>query len=73
MFDVYFSYFDGNEYLCQNVKKITVPTVNGMKAVSGDEILNYCYRIHSEIYLHSDSVCYSISCQNLKAIEIRKK
>ena len=59
MYDVYFSYFDGNDHLCTNVDKIEIPTQH--------------FRIHSEIYLYSSSTSYTISTTGLKAIEIRKK
>lgn len=38
MYDVYFSYFDGNDHLCTNVDKIEIPTSSGIRTYSGDEI-----------------------------------
>ena len=37
MYDVYFSYFDGNDHLCTNVDKIEIPTSSGIRTYSGDE------------------------------------
>ena len=73
MYDVYFSYFDGNDHLCTNVDKIEIPTSSGTRTYSGDEIASQHFRIHSEIYLYSSSTSYTISTTGLKAIEIRKK
>ena len=73
MYDVYFSYFDGNDHLCTNIDKIEIPTSSGIKTYSGDEIASQHFRIHSEIYLYSSSTSYTISTTGLKAIEIRKK
>ena len=50
MYDVYFSYFDGNDHLCTNVDKIEIPTSSGIRTYSGDEIASQHFRIHSEIY-----------------------
>lgn len=72
MFDVYFSYFDGNEYLCKNVSRIAVRTSSGIKEISGDDLLSYAFKFNSELNLYSDSACYALSCSNLKALEIRK-
>lgn len=55
MYDVYFSYFDGNDHLCTNVDKIEIPTSSGIRTYSGDEIASQHFRIHSEIYLYSSS------------------
>lgn len=38
MYDVYFSYFDGNDHLCTNVDKIEIPTSSGIRTYSGDEL-----------------------------------
>lgn len=73
MYDVYFQYFDGNEYLCQNVEKISVPSPNGLQDISGDAIMNHRYNINKDLHLYSDTRTYAISCKNLKSIEIRKK
>ena len=73
MYDVYFSYFDGNDYLCANINKIEIPTSSGTRAYSGDEIASQNFRIHSEIYLYSSKTSYTVSTTGLKAIEIRKK
>ena len=73
MYDIYFSYFDGNDHLCTNVDKIEIPTSSGIRTYSGDEIASQHFRIHSEIYLYSSSTSYTISTTGLKAIEIRKK
>ena len=72
MFDGYFSYFDGNEYLCKNVNRIVVRTPSGIKEISGDDLLSYAFKFNSELNLYSDCVCYALSCNNLKALEIRK-
>lgn len=61
MYDVYFSYFDGNDHLCTNVDKIEIPTSSGIRTYSGDEIASQHFRIHSEIYLYSSSTSYTIS------------
>ena len=54
MYDVYFSYFDGNDHLCTNIDKIEIPTSSGIRNIfSGDEIASQHFRIHSEIYLYS--------------------
>lgn len=50
MYDIYFSYFDGNDHLCTNVDKIEIPTSSGIRTYSGDEIASQHFRIHSEIY-----------------------
>ena len=55
MYDVYFSYFDGNDHLCTNVDKIEIPTSSGIRTYSGDEIASQHFRIHSEIYLYSST------------------
>ena len=46
MYDVYFSYFDGNDHLCTNVDKIEIPTSSGIRTYSGDEIASQHFRIH---------------------------
>lgn len=66
MYDVYFSYFDGNDHLCTNVDKIEIPTSSGIRTYSGDEIASQHFRIHSEIYLYSSSTSYTISTTGLK-------
>lgn len=53
MYDIYFSYFDGNDHLCTNVDKIEIPTSSGIRTYSGDEIASQHFRIHSEIYKRS--------------------
>ena len=73
MFDILFEYFDGNDYICKDIKKIVIPTQSGNVIIQGDEILQHQFRIHSEIYLYSDSRCYTVSCSNLKALEVLKK
>lgn len=72
MYDVYFSYFDGNEYLCQGVNKIEVPSSSGVISYSGDEIAEHRFIIYSELYLYSENTNYTISSKGLKAIEIHK-
>ena len=57
MYDVYFSYFDGNDHLCTNIDKIEIPTSSGIRTYSGDEIASQHFRIHSEIYLYSSRAC----------------
>ena len=44
MYDVYFSYFDGNDHLCTNVDKIEIPTSSGIRTYSGDEIASQHFR-----------------------------
>ena len=73
MYDIYFSYFDGNDHLCTNVYKIEIPTSSGISTYSGDEIESQHFRIHSEIYLYISITSYTIYTTGLKAIEIRKK
>jgi len=73
MYDVYFQYFDGTDYLCQNISKISVPGTNGYKEITGDEIMKQKYRIYKELYLYSEQSVYTVSCSNLKSIEVRKK
>lgn len=72
MFDVYFSYFDGNEYSCKDIIKIEVPSASGIRTYSGDEIASHHFAIHAEFYLYSANTSYTISSKGLKAIEIRK-
>ncbi len=73
MFDVYFEYFDGNSYFCNNISRISVSTSGGLKDISGDDIMNYHYRLYSEMYLYSSDSCYTVSCNNLKSIRVVKK
>ena len=73
MYDVYFSYFDGNEYLCKDVVKIEIPSSSGAIVYSGEEIATHRFAIYSEFYLYSKNTSYTISSKGLKAIEIRKK
>lgn len=72
MYDVYFSYFDGNEYLCKDIIKIEIPSTTGVRTYSGDEIASHRFAIYSEFYLYSANTSYTISSKGLKAIEIRK-
>lgn len=73
MYDVYFWYFDGNEYMCKDINSIKVPSATGTNTYTGDEIASHNFRIYSELYLSSNSSSYTVSCTGLKAIEIRKK
>lgn len=73
MYDVYFSYFDGNDCLCKDIVKIETPTSSGVKAYSGDEIASQNFRIRSDFYLYSSNASYTVSATGLKSIEIRKK
>lgn len=72
MYDVYFSYFDGNDYLCKDIIKIDTPSTSGIRTYSGDEIATHHFAIHSELYLYSENTSYTISTKGLKSIEIRK-
>lgn len=45
MYDVYFSYFDGNDHLCTNVDKIEIPTSSGIRTYLGDEIASQHFSI----------------------------
>lgn len=72
MYDVYFQFSNGTEYICNNVNKISVPSVDGFHDISGDEIMNYHYDINEDLYLYSDSEMFVISCKYLNSIEIRK-
>ena len=49
MYDIYFSYFDGNDHLCTNVDKIEIPTSSGIRTYSGDEIASQHLGFTSEI------------------------
>lgn len=72
MYTVNFEYFDNSNCLCEGINKIKVHTQNGITDILGDDILNHDYKIYKEIYLFSDTRTYTVSCNNLKFIEIRK-
>lgn len=72
MFDFRFIYSDDACYGAQGINKITIQTVDGLKDICGDEILTANIPLQ-EMYLHSDNVNYTVSGNNLMAIEVTKR
>jgi hypothetical protein len=73
MFDVYFKYVDGNEILCKDITKIELLGTSGYTPISGDQLLTYQFRIHDAMHLYSDSSNFSVTCNGLLYLEVRKR
>ena len=72
MFDFRFIYLNDNAYGVSNITKITIQTADGLKDISGDDILAANIPLQT-MYLHSDSGNYTVLGDNLMAIEVTKR
>lgn len=72
MFDFRFIYLNDSAYNASDITKITIQTSEGLKDISGDEILTANIPLQT-MYLHSDSGNYTVLGDNLMAIEVTKR
>lgn len=71
MFDFHFIYLSSNTFNVSNITKITIQTADGLKDISGDEILSTNIPLQT-MYLHGDNGNYTILGDDLTAIKITK-
>ncbi|WP_297642801.1 hypothetical protein [uncultured Bacteroides sp.] len=72
MFDFRFIYLNDNAYGVSDITKITIQEADGLKDISGDDILTANIPLQT-MYLHSDNGNYTVLGDNLMAIEITKR
>lgn len=72
MFDFRFIYLNDACYGAEKIIKITIQTSDGLKDISGDDILTANIPLQT-MYLHGNSKSYTVLGDNLMAIEITKR
>lgn len=72
MFDFRFIYLGDACYSAQGITEITIQTADGLKDISGDDILTTNIPLQT-MYLHGENGNYTVLGDNLMAIEVTKR
>lgn len=70
MYTFEFSYADGRVIVAEHITSVSVHRSDGIRAIDADQILTTDFSLYKDLSLHSHRGNHSISCQDLRSIQI---
>lgn len=72
MYTFVFHYESGSKFPFRGVERVSFNHSNGLIELDGQQILSHNFRTDINYYLHSKDFTVSVSCNNLRFIEVVK-